>query len=455
MIDFAKFAQYSKAGPRYTSYPTANEFHENFPEEAYLSALRSQESSTPLSLYVHLPFCRSACYFCGCNVVYTSKEEKKVRYLEYLKKELSLLEKAMDTTRVVTQLHFGGGTPTFMSAAQLEEILALLHQVFPNFDAEAELSCEIDPRFFTEEQMAVLRAGGINRLSFGVQDFEPKVQEAIHRTQSIELVAQAVALARGYGIASINFDLIYGLPFQNHTTFANTLSEVVKLNPDRLAIFNYAHVPWMKKTMRKLDETTLPSPEEKLRILEHTIGFLQAAGYETIGMDHFAKREDSLFLAIEKGELRRNFQGYTTKGGSQTLGIGLTSIGEGEGYYAQNYKELAEYESALDRGHLPLHKGILLSADDRLRKEVIMSLMSNFKLDYAFFEAKYQINFRDYFHDALKELIPYSEAGLLDLLEHGLIASATGRMLVRNLAMPFDAFLKKSPTAEKKFSKTV
>ncbi len=455
MIDFEKFARYSKAGPRYTSYPTANEFHEGFGEKEYREALRREDPAKALSLYIHLPFCRSACYFCGCNVIYTSKEDKKERYIGYLKKELALLKEAMDTHREVTQLHFGGGTPTFMDAFQLAEILDLLHEAFPRFSDDAELSCEIDPRFFTQEQMQALKRGGINRLSFGVQDFNPGVQEAIHRTQSVELVARAVEMARAHGINSINFDLIYGLPYQDFESFAKTLEEVVKLSPDRLAVFNYAHVPWMKKTMRKIDETTLPSPKEKLKILEHTIGFLQNSGYETIGMDHFAKREDELFKAIEKGELRRNFQGYTTKGKSQTIGIGLTSIGEGSDYYAQNHKEMEAYERALDEGHLPIHKGILLSEDDRLRKEVIMSLMSNFKLAFAPLNERYGIDFKSYFAEALEELKEYEEAGLLELNEEGIAVSPTGTMLIRNIAMPFDAFLKKSPLSERKFSKTV
>lgn len=455
MIDFEKFARYSKAGPRYTSYPTANEFHEGFGEAEYKAALRREDPARPLSLYLHLPFCRSACYFCGCNVIYTSKEDKKERYLGYLKKELALLREAMDTTRLVTQLHLGGGTPTFMDAAQLSLVLSLLHATFPNFAPDAELSCEIDPRFFTPEQMKALASGGINRLSFGVQDFDDEVQGAIHRLQSVELVSQAVGIARDHGIESINFDLIYGLPYQSFESFKATLAEVVKLSPDRLAVFNYAHVPWMKKTMRKIDETTLPTPEEKLRILEYTIEFLQESGYEMIGMDHFAKRGDELFKAIEKGELRRNFQGYTTKGGSQTIGIGLTSIGEGSDYYAQNHKEMELYEKALDEGCLPIVKGILLSEDDRLCKEVIMSLMSNFKLRFAPLESRYGIVFKERFATALSELAEYEAAGLVSVSEEGIEVSPTGSMLIRNIAMPFDSFLKKTPIGERKFSKTV
>lgn len=456
MIDFEKIAKYSKAGPRYTSYPTANEFHSAFTHLDYQKALEeSNSSSLPLSLYVHLPFCRSACYFCGCNVIYTSKEENKSLYIPYLRKELELLSQFLDTKREVIQLHFGGGTPTFFNAKELNEVIALLREFFPNFSSQAEISCEIDPRFFDSEQMQVLREGGFNRVSFGVQDFDPQVQKAIHRIQSVELVAEAVQIARSFGISSINFDLIYGLPYQNLQTFSETLNKVITLSPDRLAIFNYAHVPWMKKTMRKIDETTLPSPKEKLKILEFMISFLSSNGYELIGMDHFAKRDDELYRAKMDGELRRNFQGYTTKGFSQTVGIGLTSISEGLNYYAQNYKDLCEYQKALDEGILPTSKGIWLNEEDRLRKEVIMQIMNNLYLDFSKIEKQFDIDFKAYFSNALQSLKPYEEAGLLELAETYLKATPTGGMLIRNIAIEFDGFLEKAPIGENKFSKTL
>lgn len=456
MIDFEKFAKYSKAGPRYTSYPTANEFHSNFTHLDYQKALvQSNSSNLPLSLYLHLPFCRSACYFCGCNVIYTSKEENKTLYIPYLRKELELLKQFLDTKREVIQLHFGGGTPTFFNANELKEVIALLKETFPNFSSQAEVSCEIDPRFFTEEQMQVLKEGGFNRVSFGVQDFDPQVQKAIHRIQSVELVQNAVKIARSFGINSINFDLIYGLPYQDLQTFSQTLQKVLTLSPDRLAIFNYAHVPWMKKTMRKIDETTLPSPKEKLKILEFMISFLSNNGYELIGMDHFAKRNDELYLAKEKGELRRNFQGYTTKGFSQTVGIGLTSISEGLDYYAQNYKDLCEYQKALDEGILPTSKGIWLSEEDRLRKEVIMQIMNNLYLDFSMIEKRFGIDFKSHFSHALSALKPYKEAGLVELGDNYLKATPTGGMLIRNIAMEFDGFLQNTPIGENKFSKTL
>lgn len=457
MIDFAKFAAYSKPGPRYTSYPTAVEFHSDFDAKQYrenLQASDKQYAHIPLSVYVHLPFCRSACYFCGCNVVYTSKEEKKARYIGYFKKELALLAQNMNTTREVVQLHFGGGTPTFFNAHELQEIIESLRATFPNFAPNAEISCEVDPRYFTQEQMQVLHDGGFNRLSFGVQDFHPKVQEAVHRHQSPELVREAVELARKFGIDSINFDLIYGLPFQNLSTFKQTLDSVLELSPERLAIFNYAHVPWIKKTMRKIDESTLPPPQEKLKILQESIKVLGAAGYEMIGMDHFAKKSDELYRAKQQRQLRRNFQGYTTRGFSQTIGIGLTSISEGVEYYAQNYKDMAAYEAALNRGVLPTERGIKLTREDRLRKSVIMELMNNLSLEFSHTQREFGIDFRSYFARELALLAPYEEAGLLEIRQDSITTTQTGAMLIRNIAMCFDAYLHNA-SEQKRFSKTI
>lgn len=456
MIDFEKIAQYSKAGPRYTSYPTAVEFHENFTSKDYIQALEESNSSNiPLSLYVHLPFCKSACYFCGCNVIYTNKEETKESYIPYLKKELDLLKRHLDTSREVIQLHFGGGTPTYYHANHLKLIIETLHETFPNFSSEIEASCEIDPRFFTQEQMQVLKDGGFNRVSFGVQDLNPQVQKAINRFQSTELIQKVVQIARDAGIGSINFDLIYGLPYQSKERFLETLELVTSFNPDRLAVFNYAHVPWIKKTMQKIDEKTLPTPQEKLKILEAMIAFLQIKGYELIGMDHFAKKEDELYNAMISGELRRNFQGYTTKGFSQTIGIGLTSIGEGKNYYVQNHKNLKEYMKILDEGILPVHKGIWLSREDELRKEVIMSIMNNFCLDYQKINEQFEIDFHTHFADTLLSLQEYEKNGLLKLSQDGLVATPTGGMLIRNIAMEFDAYLLKNSSQAQRFSKTL
>lgn len=452
-IDLEQFAKYSKPGPRYTSYPTALEFTEDFSYERYTAYLK--EGKAPLSLYVHLPFCRSACYFCGCNVVFTSKEEKLSRYVEYLDKELALLQEHVDTSREVIQFHFGGGTPTFYSATELDHIVTRIKEVFPNWSDDAEVSVEIDPRFFNEAQMQVFAKHGFNRISFGVQDFDEQVQQAVHRIQPFEQTQAAVALARRYGISSINVDLIYGLPYQTFESFQATLAQARSLDPDRLAIFNYAHVPWLKKTMRKFDETTLPSPETKLRIFRYTIDYLTSEGYEMVGMDHFAKPQDELFGAIAKGELHRNFQGYTTKGGADLIGIGLTSIGEGERYYAQNTKDMKRYEALLDSGRLPFERGVELHDDDVIRKAVIMELMANFSVDIARIEATYGIDFHDYFADALQALEPLAQEGLVRIDKDRLQASPTGTLLIRNIAMPFDAYMHKYEGVKKSFSKTV
>ena len=452
-IDLEKYSKYSRPGPRYTSYPTALEFDESFTYENYLKYLT--EGKEKLSLYVHLPFCRSACYFCGCNVVFTSKEAKLSRYVEYLKKEIDILASHIDTGREVIQFHFGGGTPTFYKAFELDEIVSYIKSKFTNWSNEAEISCEIDPRFFNEEQMRVFKKHGFNRISFGVQDFDPKVQQEIHRIQPYELTKKAVDLARRYGIESINTDLIYGLPFQTFASFQETLKKAYSLQPDRLAIFNYAHVPWLKKTMRKFDETTLPSPDVKLQILQYTIDFFEGNGYKMVGMDHFAKPEDELFTAIEKGELHRNFQGYTTKGGANLIGIGLTSIGEGEGYYAQNTKDMNSYETALDAGKLPFERGVELSEDDKLRKAVIMELMANFSVDIKRVEKEHGINFKEYFSDALEALQEFVEGELITITDEKISVTPTGTLLIRNIAMPFDAYMTKYNDSKKSFSKTV
>jgi len=453
-IDFEKFGKYSKAGPRYTSYPTALEFNDDFKYEQYIKLLETP-SIDQLSLYIHLPFCRSACYFCGCNVVFTSKEDKLLAYVEYLKKEIDILANHLDTNREVIQFHFGGGTPTYYSADSLDEIVSYIKSKFPNWSSEAEVSCEIDPRYFNEEQMIVFKKHGFNRISFGVQDFDPKVQEEIHRIQPYELTKNAVDLARKYGISSINIDLIYGLPYQSFESFCKTLDLAFALNPDRLALFNYAHVPWLKKTMRKFDETTLPTPETKLQIFKYSIDFFESNGYKMVGMDHFAKPNDELFTAIAKGELHRNFQGYTTKGGANLIGIGLTSIGEGGRYYAQNTKDMSEYEKSIDEGRLPFERGVYLSDDDYLRKSVIMELMANFSIDIKRVESEHNINFNDYFSEAINELKEFSEAGLLDITSNKINANKTGTMLIRNIAMPFDAYMDKYSGSKKSFSKTV
>jgi oxygen-independent coproporphyrinogen-3 oxidase len=451
MIDFDKFAKYSRPAPRYTSYPTAVEFKDLKMEDIVPFY---KNSTKPLSLYFHIPFCKSACYFCGCNVIYTSKEDKKVKYLEYLRKELQILKKHLDTNREVIQLHFGGGTPTFLSPEQLKELLDLIHEFFPNFADDSENSIEIDPRFLTKEQLEVLIEGGINRISFGVQDFNYDTQKAVNRIQSYELTKNAVDMARDYGIKSINIDLIYGLPYQTFDSFKETLNQVLTLNPDRLAVFNYAHVPWMKKSMRKIDETTLPHPSEKLKILKYTIDFFEGNGYKMVGMDHFAKPEDELFKALKKGELHRNFQGYTTKGGADLIGIGVTSIGEVEDAYIQNYKDLKNYEKAIDEGKLPVFRGVILNDEDKIRKKIIMEMMANFSLDIKRLQKETGINFFEKFADEIKEMQEFVDEGLVTISDDKIEVSKTGTMLIRNIVLPFDEYFKRMKN-QKAFSKTV
>ena len=455
MLDFDKYTKYSKPGPRYTSYPTALEFSASYSYDAYIQKLQNQDSTRPISLYFHLPFCRNACYFCGCNVVFTSKEDKMLRYMEYLNRELEILSKHLDCKREVIQMHFGGGTPTFFSAEQLNQIIKSIKSYFPNFVSDAEVSCEIDPRHIDEDQMRVMSEAGFNRVSFGIQDFNEKVQVAIHRVQPYEITKAAMDLARKYNMVSVNTDLIYGLPYQTLETFKETLSLAITLNPDRFAVFNYAHVPWLKKTMRKIDETTLPLPSEKLEIMQYTIEFLTANGYKMVGMDHFAKPEDELFKAIKKGELHRNFQGYTTKGGADLIGVGLTSIGEGIDSYNQNFKTMNEYEEAIDAGKLPFERGVLLNEDDLIRQYVIMELMSNFKLDIKRFEKLFKIEFKTYFADAIVELEPFVDEELLSIDEKHIECSETGSLLIRNIAMAFDAYMVHHSASKKTFSKTV
>ncbi|WP_396021766.1 oxygen-independent coproporphyrinogen III oxidase [Campylobacter canadensis] len=448
MMDFSVLSKFQKAGPRYTSYPTAIEFSTNYTYDEYIKDLSSNKEQN-LSLYFHLPFCRSACYFCGCNVIYTANEDKKERYLKYLLKEIDLIKDFLPNKNIL-QMHFGGGTPTFFNAKQLELLLNKISKEF-SFLNDAELSCEIDPRFLVQEQMQVFADYKINRISFGVQDFDETVQKQIHRIQPYEVTQKAVLLARKYGVKSINTDLIYGLPFQSVNSFNKTLEQILTLNPDRLAVFNYAHVPWIKKNMRKFDESTIPNANIKLEILKNTASFLTQNGYEMIGMDHFAKPSDELFKALKDGTLHRNFQGYTTKGGAKLVGIGLTSIGEGLNYYAQNHKELSDYENAIDNNLLPYHKGVKLSQDDLIRKYVIMQLMANYKLDIKQTQEKFNINFWDYFSQAKQDLLLYKD--YINISDEAITINQTGTLLIRNICMSFDAYMKNK--VGKIFSKTL
>ncbi|MDR2153179.1 MAG: oxygen-independent coproporphyrinogen III oxidase [Helicobacteraceae bacterium] len=456
MIDYEKLAKYSAPVPRYTSYPTAPEFREDWTQRDFIDCVnRSNKNGAAISLYFHLPFCRSACYFCGCNVIYTSKEELKDRYVDYMSREIAIVSKTLDTKREVRQIHFGGGTPTFFSAAQLARIIGLIKNAFPNISQNVEFGVEIDPRFFSIEQMDVFAKNGVNRISFGAQDFSPQVQEAVHRIQPFSITQNAVQIARDRGVKSVNVDLIYGLPYQSENSFKETLKLTLELKPDRIALFNYAHVPWLKKTMRKIDETTIPSAAEKLKMFQSAAEIFGAGGFEMIGMDHFAKPNDELSVALKEGKLRRNFQGYTTHNECDLFGFGVTSISEGADFYSQNFRDLNDYEKAIDEGKAPIFRGAQLSDDDRLRKRIIFSLMGSFALDFAAIEAEFGIDFEKRFAPDLEALKPLEADGLLSIANRRVAVSETGRLLIRNIAMHFDEYLKKTAVSDRRFSKSV
>lgn len=374
--------KYDKPGPRYTSYPPATEFHEGVREEDYKrKLLESNLTKRPLSLYFHIPFCESACWFCGCNVIISHRKDVSRRYLDYVYKEMGLLKDYLDTSRPVVQLHWGGGTPNFLTNDEIKELFGRLREVF-NIDKGAEISVEIDPRYLSEGQLETLREVGFNRVSMGLQDLDPEVQRAINRIQPYDLMKRVMKELRSLGFESINIDLIYGLPYQNPQKFKDTIEKTIDLDPDRVAVFNFAYVPWLKPLQRKIDPSTLPPPEDKLTILEMTIDLFQKHGYVFIGMDHFAKPEDELARAQRDGTLWRNFQGYTTKKGVDLIGIGATSIGMLYDAYFQNYKTIREYYMAIDAGKLPTMRGYILNEEDIIRREVIMDLMCNFQCSF-------------------------------------------------------------------------
>lgn len=456
-VDLQLLKKYDRAGPRYTSYPTAPYFHPGIGPEQYRQHLAQDEAAAArqdLSLYVHLPFCDTLCYFCGCNMMVTHDRAKVEQYLDYLEKELHLLAATLDPTRKVAQLHWGGGTPTHLTPAQIRRLGEMLHRTFA-FREDAEVGVEIDPRELTYEHMAALQEVGFNRCSMGVQDFQPEVQAAVNRIQPEAITRQAVAWARDLGFSSVNMDLMYGLPHQTRETFAATLDTVLTLQPDRLAVFNYAHLPQMFKHQRLIQDEWLPAPEEKLELLKLSIETLTAAGYVYIGMDHFAKPENELARAMQAGTLYRNFQGYSTHAGLNLIALGMSSISMLSSLYVQNHKTLGEYYQALDAGNLPTLRGVELTQDDRLRREVIVELMCNFVLKKARIAEKYGIVFDDYFGDALRQLEPFAEDGLIHLGQDKLTVTTAGRLLIRNIVMSFDAYLQRKADNKPHFSRTV
>lgn len=448
--------KYNTHGPRYTSYPTAPMWKDAFGPEAYREAVQTSQGDLPLSLYVHLPFCESRCLFCGCNVVITRQKDQAEKYLTYLFQEMERVAAHMDTRRPVVQFHWGGGTPTYLSTEQMERLFAFQKNLF-NLAPDAEIGIEVDPRVTTPEQIECLKALGFNRISLGVQDFDPKVQEAIHRIQPMDMTESMVQQCRDLGFESLNMDLIYGLPHQTVETFKLTLAEIIRLSPDRIALYNYAHVPWMAPHQAHMPESALPSGPEKLRIFQQAIHRLTAAGYVYIGMDHFAKPNDELTLAQERGTLRRNFMGYTTQAGSDLYAFGVSGISGLQGYYAQNQRKLTDYYQVLDEGQIPTMRGYALSMDDRMRRAIISQVLCHGSLNYAEIEAEYGIPaFQTHFEAALAKLTDAAADNLLHFHADGFTLTPLGRIFSRNIAMVFDAYLEQQPSGEKPlFSKTL
>ncbi len=454
-IDMIK--KYDTAGPRYTSYPTAPMFHTGINADVYANTLKKVATSdAPLSLYIHIPFCNTVCYYCGCNKIVTKKYERAQPYVDLLIQEIDLVADAMgDTQRPVTQLHFGGGTPTFLSDDQMRQLTDHLHKRFDFVsDEQGEYGIEMDPRECAESTVQVLRECGFNRMSMGVQDFDPIVQKAVNRIQSKEETLRVLNDARAHGFTSMNIDLMYGLPHQTVETFSQTLDTIIEFSPDRVALFNYAHLPKMFMPQRRINEADIPSPQTKLDILEHSINKLLDAGYVFVGMDHFAKPDDEMAIAQREGNLYRNFQGYSTHADCDLIGLGLTSIGYVGGNFFQNAKDMDDYEADIQGNHFSVFRGYQLTSEDHLRRHVIMRLMCDFSLDYKTFEYEYGIDFKAHFADALEDLKVMQDDGLVAFNDDGMQVLTAGRLLIRNIAMAFDEHLR-AKQGDTKFSKVI
>jgi oxygen-independent coproporphyrinogen III oxidase len=444
-FDAALITRLNQMGPRYTSYPTADRFTQGFRSADYRAAAASCAGGTaqrPLSLYVHIPFCESLCYYCACNKLITTDHSKAVIYLDYLKREIAMQGSLFGGKNVVSQLHFGGGTPTYLSDAQMDELLASLRQSFEFVpDSEGEYSIEVDPRTVSAERVAVLRRQGFNRLSLGVQDFDPEVQKAVNRIQPEAMTTDLIKAARVAGFRSVSIDLIYGLPKQSVASIATTLAKVIAAGPDRIAIYNYAHMPNLFKSQRLIVDADLPTPQAKLDMLGLCIEALCAAGYVYIGMDHFAKPDDDLALAQREGRLQRNFQGYSTHAEADMVALGVSAISAVNGTYSQNEKTLTAYYAGLDKQELPVARGIHLGADDLLRRSLIGQLMCNFTLPYAALALPAGASFADYFEPELVRLRELESDGLLVIGPDALVITPKGRLLIRNVCMVFDRYL--------------
>ena len=457
IFDAELIKRYDKAGPRYTSYPTAVQFNESFGPDDYLSIVdktNNEADLRPLSLYFHIPFCDTVCYYCGCNKIVTKNRNRAQPYLDNLYAEIKAQGVLFDRSRVVDQLHWGGGTPTFINHEQMRELMAVTRENFTLKDDDTgEYSIELDPREVHDGTISLLREIGFNRISMGVQDFDPKVQVAVNRIQSEEKTLSVLRDAREAGFKSVNIDLIYGLPFQSVESFAETLDKVISVDPDRLSVFNYAHMPELFKVQRQINEADLPSSAEKLNILQMTFERLAKAGYVFIGMDHFAKPDDELAVAQREGHLYRNFQGYSTHANCDLVAMGATSIGMVGDTYSQNVKTLDEYAACIEKGQLPVYRGAALSDDDILRREVITQLICNFELNRDEIAAKYAIDFDSYFAQELVDLSVMVDDGLVTVDEHMISVLPQGRLLIRNICMVFDIYLRNKQT--QRFSKVI
>ena len=444
IVDLELIRRLDKNGPRYTSYPTADRFSETFTAATYGKWVAKRESSgesRPLSLYIHIPFCNTLCFYCACNKVITKDRSKSAQYVRYLIKEMAMQAMLLGPDQIVEQLHFGGGTPTFLSDDEIRQVMTAIRQHF-KLVKDGEYSIEIDPRKVSDETIALLGEAGFNRISLGVQDFDAEVQRAVNRIQSEEETLRVINAARANGFKSVSIDLIYGLPKQTLEGFGVTLDKVIAANPDRLSIYNYAHMPTIFMPQRRIHEEDLPAPQVKLDILDMAVNKLSNAGYVYIGMDHFAKPEDELAVAQRQGRLHRNFQGYSTHSDCDLVALGLSAIGKIGPTYSQNFRELEDYYSALDKDMLPIMRGMELDADDLVRRTIIQDLMCHFELAKESFNSVFQIDFDSYFATELEELREYEREGMLEISSRQIRVTPKGRMLIRNICMVFDKYLR-------------
>ncbi len=445
--------KYSVPGPRYTSYPTAPYFHTGFGEADWVEALAAPAPDRELSLYAHIPFCDSLCHYCGCNMVATRDYSKTQPYLATLDREMARTAQLVDPKRVVHQLHWGGGTPTYLNPDDIRRLMAMMRQHF-SVAPDAEISCEADPRDLTRAHLVALRESGFNRVSFGVQDMDPDVQQAVNRIQAEALIRQVLDWSRELGFSSINLDLIVGLPKQTVDSFSRTLERVAVWAPDRLAVFAYAHVPWMKKHQRLINEADLPDSATRLGLQQAVNEALGAAGYVNIGLDHFARPDDELVRAQQNKTLWRNFQGYTTHKNSDILAFGASSISQTADAYMQNEKNLKRYQERVAATGLAVERGIKLTRDDQIRREAITRVMCDLELDFAVFGEEWGIAFADYFADALADLRPLANDGLVDIAADRVSVTPAGRLFLRNIGMCFDRYQKDASNERPRYSRT-